>query len=122
MSIPEVNNKTKIGLITAICLIVANMIGVGVFTSLGYQVLGTKSIFAILALWVVGGVVALCGALTYGELAVAMPRSGGEYNYLSKIYHPALGFLSGWVSCTVGFAAPMAMMAVLFGHYFENLF
>jgi basic amino acid/polyamine antiporter, APA family len=122
MSIPEVNNKTKIGLVTAICLIVANMIGVGVFTSLGYQVLGTKSVFALLALWVVGGVVALCGALTYGELAVAMPRSGGEYNYLSKIYHPALGFLSGWVSCTVGFAAPMAMMGVLFGHYFENLF
>jgi APA family basic amino acid/polyamine antiporter len=122
MSIPEVNSKSKIGLVTAICLIVANMIGVGVFTSLGYQVIGTHSVFAILSLWVIGGVVALCGALTYGELSVAMPRSGGEYNYLSKIYHPALGFLSGWVSCTVGFSAPMAMMAVLFGHYFENLF
>jgi basic amino acid/polyamine antiporter, APA family len=122
MLLPEINNKSKIGLITAICLIVANMIGVGVFTSLGYQVVGTHSIFAILTLWIVGGAVALCGALTYGELAVAMPRSGGEYNYLSKIYHPAIGFLSGWVSCTVGFAAPMAMMAVLFGHYFENLF
>jgi APA family basic amino acid/polyamine antiporter len=114
--------ETKIGLLTAICLIVANMIGVGVFTSLGYQVIGTHSVFAILTLWVIGGLVALCGALTYGELAVAMPRSGGEYNYLSRIYHPALGFLSGWISCTVGFAAPMAMMAMLFGHYFSNLF
>lgn len=118
----EGQEKTKIGLVTAICIIVANMIGVGVFTSLGYQVSGTPSVLAIMLLWIAGGIVALCGALTYGELAVSFPRSGGEYNYLSKLYHPALGFLSGWVSATVGFAAPMAMMAMLFGDYFSNLF
>ena len=65
----------KIGLITAICIIAANMIGTGVFTSLGFQVLGIQSISALLLLWVAGGVVAICGALTYAELAVSMPRS-----------------------------------------------
>ena len=82
------------------------MIGTGVFTSLGYQVLGIKSVFAIIVLWATGGLAALCGALVYAELAVRYPGSGGEYNYLSRIYHPALGFLSGWTSATIGFAAP----------------
>lgn len=97
------------------------MVGTGVFTSLGFQVIGIKSVFALLFLWLTGGLIALCGALTYGELAVRLPRSGGEYNYLSKIYHPALGFLSGWVSATVGFAAPMAIAAISFGKYFSKV-
>jgi basic amino acid/polyamine antiporter, APA family len=117
----EVKEKTKIGLITAICIIVANMIGVGVYTSIHYQAMGIHSSFAILLLWVVGGIIALSGALSYGELAVHMPRSGGEYNYLSKIYHPAVGFLSGWVSSTVGFSAPLAAMAMAFGFYFGHI-
>lgn len=107
----------KIGFYTGVAIVVANMVGTGVFTSLGFQVLGTRSGFALLMLWLVGGIIALCGALCYGELAAAMPRSGGEYHYLSRIYHPAVGFLSGWVSATVGFAAPTALAAIALGRY-----
>lgn len=109
--------KKSITLYTATSIVIANMIGTGVFTSLGFQVMGIKSVFALLMLWIIGGVAALCGALAYGELGAAMPRSGGEYNYLSKIYHPAVGFLSGWVSATVGFAAPIALAAMALGRY-----
>ena len=97
------------------------MVGTGVFTSLGFQVLGIQSGFALLMLWGVGGLIALCGAVSYGELAAAMPRSGGEYHYLSQIYHPALGFLSGWVSATVGFAAPTALAALALARYAQSV-
>jgi basic amino acid/polyamine antiporter, APA family len=107
----------KISLTTATSLVIANMIGTGVFTSLGFQVLDITSGFTILLLWVMGGLVALCGALSYGEIGAAFPRSGSEYHYLSKIYHPALGFLSGFVSITVGFAAPVALAAMALGGY-----
>jgi APA family basic amino acid/polyamine antiporter len=73
-------------------------------------------------LWIIGGVAALCGALCYSELAAALPRSGGEYHFLSKIYHPAVGFMAGFVSATVGFAAPVALAAMAFGHYFNGVF
>ena len=98
------------------------MIGTGVFTSLGFQVLGIESGFTLLMLWFVGGILALCGALTYGEIGSAFPESGGEYNYLSKLYHPAIGFLSGWVSVTVGFAAPIAAASVALGHYVNKIY
>jgi APA family basic amino acid/polyamine antiporter len=98
------------------------MIGTGVFTSLGFQLLELRSGFVLLMLWVVGGVSALCGALCYAELGAALPRSGGEYNFLSVIYHPAAGFISGWVSATVGFAAPTALAALTFGSYFAAVF
>jgi APA family basic amino acid/polyamine antiporter len=98
------------------------MVGTGVFTSLGFQVMGVKSIFALLMLWIIGGIMALCGALCYSELGAAMPRSGGEYTYLSKIYHPAVGFLSGWVSAIVGFAAPIALAAMALGMYVCTVF
>lgn len=115
-------NLIKIGVITATAVVIANMVGTGVFTSLGFQVLGTKTIFALLMLWVIGGVIALCGALSYSELGAAIPRSGGEYTYLSRIYHPAVGFLSGWVSVVVGFAAPIALAAMALGGYFTTVF
>jgi APA family basic amino acid/polyamine antiporter len=92
-----------------------------VFTSLGFQLAAIPSGFAIVMLWVVGGLAALCGALAYAELAVAFPRSGGEYNFLSRIYHPALGFMAGWISATVGFAAPVALAAMAFGEYFAGV-
>ncbi len=110
-------NPYKISFLTGAAIVVANMVGTGVFTSLGFQLLGIQSNFALLMLWVVGGGIALCGAVSYAELAAAMPRSGGEYHYLSRIYHPALGFLSGWVSATVGFAAPTALAALALGEY-----
>ena len=107
---------------TATALVIANMIGVGVFTSLGFQVGDLPSGFLIVALWVVGGLVALCGALSYAELAAALPRSGGEYHFLSEIYHPVVGFLAGWVSAGVGFAAPTALAGIAFGKYLQGIF
>lgn len=109
--------EQKLGLITSMTFVVANMIGTGVFTSLGFQLLDINNIIAVLAVWIIGGVIALCGSLVYSELGAAMPRSGGEYNYLSKIYHPWVGFLSGWVSITVGFAAPVALACMALGKY-----
>jgi len=110
-------NKQKIGFVTAFSIVVANMVGVGVFTTLGFQVTDIKSIFALLMLWIIGGVVALCGALSYAELAATLPRSGGEYHFLSKIYHPILGFLAGWVSFLVAFSAPTALAAMAMALY-----
>jgi len=112
----------RVSVVTATAIAVADMIGVGVFTSLGFQVREIASGFSLLMLWVVGGLASLCGALSYAELAAALPRSGGEYNFLSRIYHPAVGFLAGWVSVTVGFAAPTALAAMAFGVYFEGVF
>ncbi len=98
------------------------MIGTGVFTSLGFQLVDIRSGFVLLMLWVVGGITAVCGALTYAELGAAIPRSGGEYVFLSRIYHPAAGFVSGWVSATIGFAAPTALAAITFGTYLSSVF
>ncbi|MEM6554650.1 MAG: amino acid permease [Pseudomonadota bacterium] len=102
---------------TALAVVIANMVGTGVFTSLGFQLMTLESGFALIMLWVVGGLVAICGALSYAELGAALPRSGGEYNFLGKIYHPGAGFVSGWVSCTIGFSAPVALAAMTFGAY-----
>ena len=114
--------ETRLGFTGVTSFTVANMIGTGVFTTLGFQLLDLHTPFALLALWVVGGLIALCGSLVYGELGAAMPRSGGEYHYLSVIYHPAVGFLSGFVSLTIGFAAPVALACMALGHYTESLF
>jgi basic amino acid/polyamine antiporter, APA family len=105
----------------AIAIVVSNMIGTGVYTSLGLQAAGVHSILALIFIWITGGLVALCGALTYGELAARIPRSGGEYIFLSKIFHPAVGFLSGFISMTIGFAAPLAIAAIALGTYANNL-
>ena len=102
---------------TAVSVVIANMVGTGVFTSLGFQLLDIQSVSLILLLWIIGGIIALCGALTYAELGAQLPRSGGEYHFLSQLYHPGLGFVSGWISITVGFAAPIALAAMTFGAY-----
>jgi APA family basic amino acid/polyamine antiporter len=116
----------------AAALVISNMIGGGIFTSLGFQISAFQrpdggsdlagGVFPIMMLWIIGGVLALCGALCYAELATALPRSGGEYNFLSRIYHPAVGFCTGLCSTTIGFAAPTAVNAVLFGDYFCRAF
>ncbi len=116
------DTQKTVGLFTAISMAVANMIGTGIFTTLGFQVAGIKSIFALIMLWIVGGIIALAGALSYGELGTALPRSGGEYHLLSEIYHPSIGFLSGWVSLTAGFAAPTALAAIALGEYTHAVF
>src|SRR5438874_5337293 len=111
-----------VGFSTACGIVIANIIGTGVFTSLGFQLFDIQSGFPLLMLWVVGGIAALCGALCYGELSAALPRSGGEYHFLSEIYHPSVGFMAGFVSATVGFAAPIALAAMAFGKYFHGVF
>ena len=98
------------------------MIGTGVFTSLGFQLLDYQAAPPILMLWIVGGLTALCGALCYAELASFLPKSGGEYHYLSVIYHPAFGFMSGLLSAVVGFAAPTALSALALGGYVHASF
>jgi APA family basic amino acid/polyamine antiporter len=115
-------NEQRFSPYTAMAVVIANMIGTGVFTSLGFQLLDIQSGFALMLLWVVGGVTALCGALCYAELGAALPRSGGEYNFLTEIYHPGAGYISGWVSATIGFAAPTALAAITFGTYLSSVF
>jgi APA family basic amino acid/polyamine antiporter len=105
----------------AIAIVVSNMIGTGVYTSLGLQAAGVHSVLALVFIWITGGLVALCGALTYGELAARIPKSGGEYVFLSRIFHPSFGFLSGFISMTIGFAAPLAISAIALGTYAANL-
>jgi basic amino acid/polyamine antiporter, APA family len=108
---------SSVSVIVATAIVVADMVGVGVFTSLGFQVKDIPSGFSILLLWAVGGIVALCGVFSYSELGAMFPRSSGEYNFLSRAFHRAFGFLAGWVSATVGFAAPVALAAMAFGEY-----
>lgn len=106
----------------ATAVVIANMVGTGVFTSLGFQLLAIESAGAIIWLWVLGGLCALCGALCYAELGAHHVGSGGEYHFLSELIHPYAGFLSGCVSATVGFAAPIALAALTFGVYLATAF
>src|ERR1700737_1617698 len=109
--------RLTVSMLTATAIVVADMVGVGVFTSLGFQVQAIPSGFPLLLLWGGGGGVALCGVFSYGELTSMFPRSSGEYNLLRQTYHPAVGFLAGWLSATVGFAAPVPLAAMAFGQY-----
>ncbi len=111
----------KIGWKVAAALVIANMIGTGVFTSLGFQLVDIQNTWSITILWVLGGLMALIGALCYAEVGSAFPESGGEYVFLSKLYHPFLGYLAGWVSLFVGFAAPVALAAMALGAYGSNV-
>lgn len=107
----------RLGATTAVLIVVANMVGAGVFTTTGFLVRDIPSPAAVLSAWLVGGLAALCGALAYGELSAALPRNGGEYQILSRVYHPAAGFAAGFVSFLVGFSAPIAASALAFGKY-----
>lgn len=114
-------NKKKISKISAytgISIVVANMIGTGAFTSLGFQLESITNTPSIVTLWIIGGILALCGAFSYAEVGTYLKKSGGEYTFLSEIYHPIIGYLSGWISLTVGFAAPIALSALAFTEYF----
>mgnify|MGYP000032161985 CR=1 FL=1 len=101
-------------------MVIANMIGTGIFTSLGYQVIdgGIPDPFVILVIWLIGGIISLCGATVYGEVATSIPKSGGEYTFLTELYHPLLGFISGWISITIGFSAAIAGLSIATGEYF----
>ena len=93
------------------------MIGTGVFTSVGFQLTAVQNTWSILLLWVIGGVLALFGAFAYAELGTHFKESGGDYIYLSRIFHPMLGYLSAWAGLTVGFSAPVALAAIAFTKY-----
>jgi len=110
-------SKNRFGPSVALSLVIANMIGTGIFTSLGLQISEIKSGFVILVLWALGGIIALTGALSYTEIALVLKRSGGECNYLSEIYRPIVGFIGGFISLVVGFSAPMAALGIAIGHY-----
>jgi APA family basic amino acid/polyamine antiporter len=104
--------KRKIGLVTATSIVVANMIGAGIFTTSGILAGYLPGPPWVLLCWLAGGLLAMCGALCYAELATRMPEEGGEYIYLKTLYHPLFGFLTGWTSFFVGFSAPIAASAL----------
>ncbi|MBN2430741.1 MAG: amino acid permease [Acidobacteria bacterium] len=112
--------QRKIGPFSLTSIVVANMIGAGIFTTSGLLMQDLRHPWLMLGLWLAGGVIALCGALSYGELGAAIPRAGGEYAFLSQLFHPLAGFLSGWVSFFVGFSAPIAASAIGFSEYLSR--
>ena len=109
--------ERKLGGFSATAIVVANMIGTGIFTMSGLLAANLPNPGWVLLCWLFGGVIAIAGALCYAELATRMPEAGGEYVYLKKLYHPALGFLAGWTSLIVGFSAPIAAAAMGFSEY-----
>src|SRR5881227_3100313 len=109
--------QRPLGAVHAAALVVASMVGTGIFTTTGVLLTSLSSVAIVLAAWAVSGLLALCGAAVYAELGAMMPRAGGEYVYLSRGLHPAAGFIGGWVALLVGFAAPTAAAALAFGRY-----
>lgn len=114
--------ERKLGLASVTSIVVANMIGAGIFTTTGLLMQNLRDPLVLIALWIAGGLIALCGALCYGELGAAIPRAGGEYAFLSRLFHPILGFLTGWVSFFAGFSAPIAASAIGFTEYLARAF
>jgi len=114
--------QRKLGLFPVTNIVIANMIGAGIFTTSGLLMQDLGNPLLMLGLWVIGGIIALCGALVYSELGAAIPQAGGEYVFLSRLYHPLFGFLSGWVSFIVGFSAPIAASSIGFSEYFFRAF
>lgn len=116
------NLGQQIGLFPATNIVIANMIGAGIFTTSGLLMSDLANPWLLIVLWALGGVIALCGALSYAELGAAMPQAGGEYIFLSRLYSPLFGFLSGWVSFVAGFSAPIAASAIGFSEYLFRAF
>jgi len=109
--------QRPLGAIHAAALVVASMVGTGIFTTTGVLLTSLSSPGVVLAAWALSGVLALCGAAVYAELGAMMPRVGGEYVYVSRAFGPVAGFMSGWVALIVGFAAPTAGGAIGFASY-----
>lgn len=114
--------QRRIGLASASALVVANMIGAGVFTTSGFALADLGRSDAVMWAWLVGGIVALCGALSYGALARRIPESGGEYTFLAETIHPLAGIAAGWVSLLAGFTAPIAVAALALQAYVQSPF
>lgn len=116
------DSSRRLGIPSASALVVANMIGAGVFTTSGFALADLGSREYVLLAWLIGGLIALCGALSYGGLARRFPESGGEYLFLSRMVHPLAGFLAGWVSLLAGFTAPIAAAALGLQAYIGHSF
>lgn len=114
--------KRELGLGSAMILVIANMIGTGIFTTSGFVMESVGDPVAMLLCWFAGGILALSGALCYGELGAMFPRAGGEYVFLRESLGKLMGFLSGWISLIVGFSAPIAAAAIAFASYFFRVF
>src|ERR1035438_7594636 len=112
----------QIGFFSATALVISNMVGMGIFTTTGYMAADLGSAGLILACWTVGAVFALAGAISYSELGINFPSSGGEYVYLTRAFGPEWGFMTGWVSFFAGFSAPIAAAALAFSDYLGHLF
>jgi amino acid transporter len=110
-------SKPAIGFVTLVCLVVGNMIGVGLYVGGYFSLLSLQDARLVLLVWLVGGLHAICGAIAYGAVANRLPVSGGEYSYLSRCVHPAIGFMAGWISIIAGFTAPIAASGLMIGRY-----
>jgi basic amino acid/polyamine antiporter, APA family len=111
------DERRRLGQGSATALVVANMVGTGVFTTSGILLKILGSPWLVLLTWLLGGVIALLGALCYGALAQRIPESGGEYTFLARTLHPAAAFIAGWLSLIVGFAVPLGALAFGFAEY-----
>jgi len=122
LSTVDCSLRRDLTLTNGTAIVIANMIGAGIFGATGFLAgdLGKPSL--VLGIWLAGALVALAGCLCYAELAINLPRSGGEYIYLREAWGPAWGFLSGWISFFAGFAAPIAAAALLFSEYLAHFF
>ncbi len=114
------HSKAQFGFWTGVAMVGSSMVGSGVFTTGGFLLADLGSAPLVLLAWLMGGAIALCGALCYAGLARDIPESGGEYIYLTRIAHPSLGFIAGWVSVFAGFSAPIAAAAFGFGEYLHG--
>src|SRR5438132_7341894 len=112
----------QLGFFSATALVISNMVGTGIFATTGFMAGDLGSAGLILACWTVGGLFAVCGALSYSELGINFPSSGGEYVYLTHAYGPEWGFMTGWVSFFAGFSAPIATAALAFSEYLGYFF
>ena len=122
MKSSEKKLERKLGLFSVTNIVIANIIGAGIFTTTGYLMDMLGNPLLMLSLWLVGGIIAFCGAISFGELGAAFPEAGGEYIFISKLFNPLLGFLSGWLSLIIGFSAPIAASAIGFTEYFSLAF
>src|SRR5580692_106404 len=112
----------QLGFVSATALVVSNMVGMGIFGATGFMARDLGSAKLILADWLVGALFALAGALSYSELGINFPSSGGEYVYLTRAFGPAWGFITGWISFFAGFSAPIATNALIFSNYAGHFF
>src|ERR1035437_5311434 len=103
IEVPRPGLLRQLGFFSATALVISNMIGTGIFTTTGFMAGDLGNARLILVCWLVGALIALAGALSYSELGINFPASGGEYVYLTRAYGPTWGFMTGWVSFFAGF-------------------